>query len=140
MLRFFLHIGLMLWLVSSLQHSRRIVNRWTLYQSKPAISYKSERLRSYFEDLELFVLVGASDDRSKLGNKILRCMLTHQKSCIILSKSLPEVEGAPTVPGLAALIEQLPTRYPSLSVDKVGVNMITPPAVTLNMIRQVTPP
>ena len=148
---FFLPIFLLLWSVSSFQQTlHRHINQRTvsspLHQSKPiitskpAINYKSERLRSYFEDLELFVLVGASDDRSKIGNKVLRCMLTHQKSCIVLSKSLPEVEGAPTVPGLVALVEQLPSRYPSLSVDKVGMNMITPPAVTLNMIRQVIIP
>ena len=102
MLLFSLRIFLLLWSVSSFQYkpssSRRHFNRvGHLHQSKPAINYKSDRLRSYFEDLELFVLVGASDDRSKLGNKVLRCMLTHKKSCIVLSKSLPEVEGAPTV-------------------------------------------
>ena len=134
MLSFFPLIFLLLWSVSSLQlRPHRSINHRTvsshLHQSKPIITskspinYKSERLRSYFEDLELFVLVGASDDRSKMGNKILRCMLTHQKSCIVLSKSLPEVEGAPTVPGLAAMVEQLPSRYPSLSLDKVGMNM-----------------
>ena len=134
MLCFFSRFFLLLWSVSSLQlRPPRHINHRTvsshLHQSKPIITskspinYKSERLRSYFEDLELFVLVGASDDRSKMGNKILRCMLTHQKSCIVLSKSLPEVEGAPTVPGLAAMVEQLPSRYPSLSLDKVGMNM-----------------
>ena len=101
MLLFSLRIFLLLWSVSSFQYgpSRHFNRKYVshLYQSKPVINYKSERLRSYFEDLELFVLVGASDDRSKLGNKVLRCMLTHKKSCIVLSKSLPEVEGAPTV-------------------------------------------
>ena len=136
MIIFFLCIFLLFWLVSSFQYGQqRNINHRTesslLYQSnpiltsKPLINYKSERLRSYFEDLELFVLVGASDDRSKMGNKILRCMLTHQKSCIVLSKSLPAVEGAPTVPGLVALVEQLPIRYPSLTVDKVGSDLRT---------------
>lgn len=103
---------------------------------KMAITFKSERLKNYF-DLPLFVVVGATEDRSKIGNKVLRCLLFHKKNCICLNKRLPEIEEAPTIPGLAALASELSARYPAVSsMSQIGINLITPPEVSAIVIRQ----
>ena len=109
----------------------------SLYESfvSGGIQFKSEKLMNYF-DLPVFLVIGASEDRSKSGNKILRCMISHSKQCIPLNKRLAEIEGCVTVDSLATLAAQLPERYPNVPIAMVGMNLITPPQVTINFIRQ----
>jgi predicted CoA-binding protein len=99
------------------------------------VQFKSEKLMKYF-DLPVFLVIGASEDRTKFGNKILRCMMSHKKQCIPLNKRLSEIEGLPTVDSLATLVQQLPIMYPSVPISEVGMNLITPPPVTLILMRQ----
>lgn len=99
------------------------------------INFKSEQLMNYF-DLPLFFIVGASNDRSKFGNKVLRCMVAHKKVCIPLNKRFPEIEGISTVDSLDALIEQMLIKYPDTPISNIGMNLITPPGVTLIMMRE----
>jgi predicted CoA-binding protein len=84
-----------------------------------------QQLISNFFNLEQFAVVGASKDRSKFGNKVLRCYGLHQKTAIPINKKETEVEGIAAVKSLTVLAEQNPD-----SVDKTGVSIITPPAVT----------
>lgn len=99
------------------------------------INFKSEKLMNYF-DLPVFLVVGASEDRSKFGNKVLRCMVSHRKQCIPLNKRLSEIEGIPTIDSVATLTQQLSVLYPSVPMSMVGMNLITPPAVTLSLMKQ----
>ena len=99
------------------------------------ITFKSERLMNYF-DLPVFLVIGASEDRSKFGNKVLRCMISHDKMCIPFNKRLSEVEGLQTVSSLSTFAVELYTMYPLVSVSNVGMNLITPPPVTLTLMRQ----
>ena len=99
------------------------------------INFKSEKLMKYF-DLPVFLVVGASEDRSKFGNKVLRCMVSHKKQCIPLNKRLSEIEGIPTIDSIATLAQQLSTLYPTVPMSMVGMNLITPPAVTLSLMKQ----
>lgn len=99
------------------------------------ISFKSEKLMKYF-DLPVFLIVGASEDRSKFGNKVLRCMISHKRQCIPLNKRLSEIEGIPTVDSMASLAQQLSMLYPTTPISMVGMNLITPPAVTLSLMKQ----
>lgn len=57
-----------------------------------SMNFKSEKLTNYF-NLKAFYIVGASDDRSKFGNKVLRCMVAHNKKCVPLSKRISSIEG-----------------------------------------------
>jgi predicted CoA-binding protein len=47
-----------------------------------------------------FAVVGASTDRSKYGNKVLRCYLQHGMPVVAVNPKLTEVEGMPSVPSL----------------------------------------
>ena len=72
-----------------------------------------------------FAVVGASTDRSKYGNKVLRCYLQHGHEVYPINPKAPEVEGLKAYPSLAAL----PVKVPAISV-------ITPPAATEQVVRE----
>ena len=66
-----------------------------------------------------FAVVGASQDRSKYGNKVLRCYLQHGRKAYPIHPTAVEIEGLQAYANLSALPE---------TVD--GVSIITPPAIT----------
>jgi predicted CoA-binding protein len=70
-------------------------------------------------------VVGASTDRSKYGNKVLRCYQQHGKEVYPINPKAPEVEGLKAYSSLAAL----PVKVPAISV-------ITPPAITEQVVRE----
>ena len=72
-----------------------------------------------------YAVVGASADRDKYGNKVLRCYLQHGREVYPIHPSLGEVEGQQAYPSLA----DLPVPVPSISV-------ITPPSVTEKIVEQ----
>ena len=70
-----------------------------------------------------FAVVGASRDRSKYGNRVLRAYLAHGLRAVPVNPNETEVEGLPTVPDLAHLPER---------VD--GISIITPPEVSERIV------
>lgn len=70
-----------------------------------------------------FGVAGASVNRSKYGNKVLRCYLQHGRTAVPVNPNEAEIEGIPCVKGVA----DLPPEVKSLS-------MITPPAVTEQLV------
>jgi len=72
-----------------------------------------------------FAVVGASQDREKYGNKVLRAYLQNHRSVVPVHPSASEIEGQRAVPDLASLPEP---------VD--GVSIVTPPAVTEKVVQQ----
>lgn len=72
-----------------------------------------------------FGVVGASNNRNKYGNKVLRCYLQHDRRAIPVHPSASLIE-AQTV---CASVDQLPDEVASLS-------LITPPAVTEKIVEQ----
>lgn len=70
-----------------------------------------------------YAVAGASKDRSKYGNKVLRCYLQHGRTAYAVNPRDSEVEGAPCVKDLASL----PGRVHGLSI-------ITPPPVTERLV------
>ncbi len=74
-----------------------------------------------------FAVVGASRDRSKFGNRVLRCYATHGRSVFAVNprEEAAEVEGQPCVPDLASLPEGIH-----------GLSIVTPPAVTEGIIEE----
>ena len=59
-----------------------------------------------------FAVVGASTDRSKYGNKVLRCYQQHGRKVYPVNPKAPEVEGLTAYPSLA----KLPERVAAISV------------------------
>jgi predicted CoA-binding protein len=70
-----------------------------------------------------FGVVGASTNRQKFGNKVLRCYLQNGRKAIPVNLNELEIEGIPC----AATINDLPS-------DIKSISMITPPAVTAKLV------
>jgi predicted CoA-binding protein len=84
-----------------------------------------EQRISSFLDSGPFAVVGASVDRSKYGNKVLRCYQQHGKEVYPINARAPEVEGLKAYPSLAAL-----------PVKAKAISVITPPAITERVVRE----
>jgi uncharacterized protein len=72
-----------------------------------------------------FAVVGASVDRSKYGNKVLRCYQQHGKEVYPINPRAAEVEGLRAYPSLKAL-----------PVAPRAISVITPPAITEQVVRE----
>lgn len=72
-----------------------------------------------------FGVVGASADRSKYGNRVLRCYQQHGLKAVPVNPKAMEIEGAACV----ASVANLPDEVTSISV-------ITPPAITERVVEQ----
>jgi predicted CoA-binding protein len=72
-----------------------------------------------------FAVVGASADRSKYGNKVLRSYLQAGRRVYPVNPKLNEIEGERSYPDLASLPERVH-----------GVSIVTPPAVTETIVEQ----
>jgi uncharacterized protein len=72
-----------------------------------------------------FAVVGASVDRSKYGNKVLRCYQQHGKEVYPINPRAAEVEGLRAYPSLG-----------SLPVKPKAISVITPPAITEQVVRE----
>lgn len=70
-----------------------------------------------------FGVVGASTNREKYGNKVLRCYQQNGRKVIPVNSNEAAIEGIPC----AASISDLPS-------DVVSISMITPPAVTAKFV------
>ena len=70
-----------------------------------------------------FGVIGASANREKYGNKVLRCYLQNDKKAIPVNPAETKIEGITC----AATIRDLPT-------DVLSISMITPPAVTAKLV------
>ncbi len=72
-----------------------------------------------------FGVVGASNNRDKYGNKVLRCYLQHQKTVYPINPNADEVEGVKCLQS----INDLPKEVTSISI-------ITPPNITEQAVDQ----
>ncbi len=70
-----------------------------------------------------FGVVGASSNREKYGNKVLRCYLQNGRKVTPVNPTETAIEGMPCV----ATISELPA-------DVVSISMITPPAITAKLV------
>ena len=73
-----------------------------------------------------YAVVGASRDRQKYGNKVLRCYRQHDLEVYAVNPSSTEIEGVPCVPSLL----DLPVKVRAASV-------ITPPDVTERIVEEL---
>ncbi|MDD2850292.1 MAG: CoA-binding protein [Desulfuromonadaceae bacterium] len=70
-----------------------------------------------------FGVVGASTNRDKYGNKVLRCYQQNGKNVIPVNPTEPEIEGLPCVDTISDLPQ-----------DVESISIITPPAVTAKLV------
>jgi predicted CoA-binding protein len=76
-----------------------------------------------FLSAEAFGVAGASANRSKYGNKVLRCYLQHGKRAVPVNSNEGRIEGVDCVKGVADLLPEV-----------TSLSMITPPAVTEQLV------
>ena len=72
-----------------------------------------------------FAVVGASRDRSKYGNKVLRCYQQNGRTAYPVNPNADEIEGLACVPDLASLPNQVK-----------AASIITPPKITEKIVEQ----
>ncbi len=70
-----------------------------------------------------FAVVGASQDRGKYGNKVLRVYMQNNRDVVPINPTAAEVEGLTAYPDLA-----------SAPGEFDGVSIITPPKVTERVV------
>ena len=70
-------------------------------------------------------VVGASRDRSKYGNKVLRVYQQTHRPVFPVNPNADEVEGVPAYPDLASLPEAVH-----------GISVVTPPETTEEIVEQ----
>ncbi len=70
-----------------------------------------------------FAVAGASTDREKYGNKVLRCYMQHGHEVFPINPRAEEVEGLKAWPDLA-----------SIPVRVHGVSIVTPPRITREVV------
>lgn len=74
---------------------------------------------------QVYAVAGASKDREKYGNKVLRCYLQKDLIAWPVHPSEQEIEGVPCSPDLASLPESVH-----------GLSIVTPPAVTEILVEE----
>ncbi|MDE2886934.1 MAG: CoA-binding protein [Gemmatimonadota bacterium] len=72
-----------------------------------------------------YAVVGASRDRAKYGNKVLRCYLQHGLKAYPINPGSAEIEGQKAYPDLGALPEPV-----------ARISVITPPEVTEGIVTE----
>ena len=85
---------------------------------------EQEQIQSFLAG-KRFAVVGASANREKYGNKVLRAYLQNNRAVVPVHPTATEIEAQRTVPDLASLPEP---------VD--GVSIVTPPPVTEKVVQQ----
>lgn len=71
-------------------------------------------------------VLGASTNREKYGNKVLRCFLQHDRPVLPVNPRAAQIEGQAAFPDVASLPEGVH-----------GVSIITPPAVTEQLVHDI---
>jgi uncharacterized protein len=89
----------------------------------------------FFENTALKAVVGASEDRKKFGNKVLRSYIGKNMACVPINKKSKEIEGLPTIESLTSLRGRLPFGG-AITMTDVGVSLITPPGVTKLIVEE----
>lgn len=78
-----------------------------------------------FLDGDTFAVAGASTNREKYGNKILRCYLQDGRRVFPINPRAEEIEGETCYPTIEAIPEPIH-----------GLSIITPPKITLDVVQQ----
>jgi predicted CoA-binding protein len=77
-----------------------------------------------FLDSAVFAVAGASTNRDKYGNKVLRVYQQNGRKVYPINPKADEVEGLPAFPDVASLPEGVE-----------ALSIITPPPITLQVVR-----
>ncbi len=85
---------------------------------------EQEKIKSFLV-ARRFAVVGASADREKYGNKVLRAYLQNKRDAVPVNPQGGQIEGLEAYPNLAAV-----------PGETDAISIITPPAVTEKIVAQ----
>ena len=109
---------------------------------------------AFYNRTLLKVVVGASKEKNKFGNKVLRCYIDHSYSVIPIHKKDKVIENLQTVESLTFLNHLLFSNKENdhrndvlsklkaisgkeqISLEQIGVSIITPPVVTRQVLEE----
>lgn len=86
----------------------------------------NETLIERFLSSKRISVCGASQDRNKYGNKVLRALQSRGFEAIPVNPKVDDIEGLQTFPSLS-----------SIPFEFDGVSIITPPSVTLGILDEI---
>lgn len=92
--------------------------------AKAPLNSTLSSIKQFFLSSE-YAVVGASVNRSKYGNKVLRCYMQHQKKVWPVNPNQTRIEGL-------VVIHQITDLPPSVK----SISMVTPPMVTEQIVKQ----
>lgn len=78
-----------------------------------------------FLTAKAYAVIGASTDRNKYGNKVLRCYLQHHMKVYPVNPSEKNIEGVACINSLA-----------DLPHDVSSISVVTPPKITEQVVEQ----
>lgn len=84
----------------------------------------SDSIQNFFTS-KAYAVIGASTNRQKFGNKVLRCYIQNFKTVYPVNPTEGFIEGLPCLKG----VEDLPETVNSISI-------ITPPQITEKIVEQ----
>ena len=98
-------------------------------------SYSTKAIKEIFYSLPLYAVVGASTDREKFGNKVLRCYQANNKQVIPINKRQDMIENISCYDSLTTLSQSIQqglinNNKDNIKTSNVGISIITPPGVT----------
>ena len=138
---------------ASLRHGVTTVPR---FSRRSLTIMASGDVQAYFQRSQ-FCVVGASQDQTKFGNKVLRCYVQHNYSVTPINKKTKEIEGLTCVLSLTDWVdlvcqrtrEETPihgdkeetttatvTPASTLRPSDLGVSIVTPPGVTKGIVEE----
>ncbi len=90
----------------------------------------STEKKDVFMSLKQFAVVGASNDREKFGNKILRCYVKNGKLVIPINPKDGIIEGLKAESSLKDMLKDS-----SFDPSKIGISIVTAPEITSNLVK-----
>jgi len=91
----------------------------------------SQKMSQFFKS-KAFAVVGASSDRSKFGNKVLRWYLDHGKAVYVIHPKEESIEGVKCIRSL----KDIPGLNSSLKPSDLSISFITPPNITETTLQE----
>ena len=104
----------------------------TSHFSRRSLTMASGDVQAFFQR-QKFCVVGASQDQTKYGNKVLRCYVQHNYSVVPINKKTKEIEGLTCVPSLTDWVAASDSTIRPIDL---GVSIVTPPGVTKGIVEE----
>lgn len=79
-----------------------------------------------------YLVVGASTNKAKFGNKILRGYIANNKNAIPINMKEETIESIPCVSSITSFVNS----NRDLNVNQIGVSICTPPKITLSILKE----